>query len=289
MGGGGGGKSTTTQGIDPVLQPFVKYGLGESRRLYQSDTPQFFPGQTFVGPSEATTSAIQAATNRALQGSPLTGAAQQQQLGTIGGQYLGANPFLEAALRPGAQASTQQFYDAMRGLGSQASAAGRYGSGAMGQQEGRAEMALANALTNQAGKLAFENYAAERGRQEAAAAAAPQMAMADYADINQLLKAGTLGESYQQKALEDEMSRFEFEQNKPYAKLSTFLSSVYYSTDFWRQDCLYCYVQGLWLRFVPSKDLARTFQEYASSIPSRLSRHLPACCRVCLQRRTDSW
>jgi hypothetical protein len=227
MGGGGGGKSTTTQGIDPVLQPFVKYGLGESRRLYQSDTPQFFPGQTFVGPSEATTSAIQAATNRALQGSPLTGAAQQQQLGTIGGQYLGANPFLEAALRPGAQASTQQFYDAMRGLGSQASAAGRYGSGAMGQQEGRAEMALANALTNQAGKLAFENYAAERGRQEAAAAAAPQMAMADYADINQLLKAGTLGESYQQKALEDEMSRFEFEQNKPYAKLSTFLSSVY--------------------------------------------------------------
>ena len=172
-------------------------------------------------------SAIQAATTRALQGSPLTGAAQQQQLGTISGQYLGANPFLEAALRPAAQASTQQFYDAMRGLGSQASMAGRYGSGAMGQQEGRAEMALANALTNQAGRLAFENYATERGRQEAAAVGAPQMAMADYQDINQLLKAGTLGESYQQKALEDQMARFEFEQNKPYAKLSTFLSSVY--------------------------------------------------------------
>ena len=53
------------------------------------------------------------------------------------------------------------------------------------------------------------------------------MAAADYMDINQLLKAGQLGESYQQRALEDEMARFEFEQNKPYAKLSTFLSSVY--------------------------------------------------------------
>jgi hypothetical protein len=97
----------------------------------------------------------------------------------------------------------------------------------MGQQEGRAEQALATALAENAGKLSFENYAAERARQEAAATQAPTMAMADYADINQLLKAGTLGESYQQRALQDEMARFEFEQNKPYAKLSTFLSSVY--------------------------------------------------------------
>lgn len=225
--GGGGGKSTTTQGIDKALRPFVTYGLNEAQRLYQSETPSFFPGQTFIGPSEATTQAMQAATQRAQAGSPLLRSAQSQQQAVIGGEYLNPNPYFEGALRPAAQAATQKFNEAMRGIGSDASRAGRYGSGAMGQQEGRAEMALANALTNKAGELAFENYAAERARQEAAATRAPEFAMADYADINQLLKAGTLGEQYEQRALQDEMARFEFEQNKPYAKLSTFLSSVY--------------------------------------------------------------
>lgn len=227
MGGGGGQSSTTRQQIDPFLRPFVKYGLNEAQRLYQSETPSFFPGQTFVGPSEATTGAIQSATNRALQGSPLLGAAQQQQQGVIGGQMLGTNPYFQAALQPAAQVATQQYYDAMTGLGSRASQAGRYGSEAMARQEDRAATALANALSGKAGQLAYENYATERALQEAAATRAPQMAAADYMDINQLLKAGQLGESYQQRALEDEMARFEFEQNKPYAKLSTFLSSVY--------------------------------------------------------------
>lgn len=228
MGGGGGGsKSTTQQSIDPFLKPYIGYGLTEAQKLYRSQTPQFFPGQTYVGPSGATTSAIQAATNRALSGNPLLDAAQQQQMGTVGGEYLGANPYLMAALQPGAQAATSEFYDAMRGIGSKASLAGRYGSDAMGQQEGRAETALANALTNQAGKLAYQNYADERTRQEQAATGAPVMAASDYFDINQLLKAGTLGESYQQKALDDAMARWEFQQNKPYAKLSTYLSSVY--------------------------------------------------------------
>lgn len=231
MGGGGGGskqQSTTTQGIDPILRPYITYGLGEAQKLYQSQTPQFFPGQTFIGPSESTTAAIQAATQRAQAGSPLLRQAQEQQQRVLGGEFLSAgNPYLQQALAQSSRVAGQQFYDTMRGLGSQASMAGRYGSGALGQQEGRAEQALATALAESAGKLSFENYAAERARQEAAATQAPTMAQADYFDINQLLKAGGLGEEYQRKALEDEMARFEFEQNKPYAKLSTFLSSVY--------------------------------------------------------------
>lgn len=226
--GGGGGKSTTTQGIDKALRPYVTYGLKEAQRLYESQTPSFFPGQTFIGPSEATTQAMQAASQRAQAGSPLLRQAQEQQQRVLGGEFLSAgNPYLQQALGQSSRVAGQEFYDTMRGLGSQASRAGRYGSGAMGQQEGRAEQALATALAESAGKLSFENYAQERARQEAAATQAPTMAMADYADINQLLKAGTLGEQYQQRALQDEMARFEFEQNKPYAKLSTFLSSVY--------------------------------------------------------------
>jgi hypothetical protein len=226
--GGGGGKSTTTQGIDKALRPFVTYGLNEAQRLYQSETPSFFPGQTFIGPSEATTQAMQAATQRAQAGSPLLRQAQEQQQRVLSGEFLSAgNPYFEQALAQSGRLAGQQFYDTMQGLGSQASSAGRYGSNAMARQEDRASQALATALSETAGNLAFQNYGQERARQEAAAAAAPGMAQADYFDINQLLKAGSLGEQYQQRALQDEMARFEFEQNKPYAKLSTFLSSVY--------------------------------------------------------------
>jgi hypothetical protein len=75
--------------------------------------------------------------------------------------------------------------------------------------------------------LAYQNYNQERARQEAAAGAAPQLAAADYYDINQLLKSGQSMEGYQQKALDADINKFNFEQNLPYSKLSTYLGSVY--------------------------------------------------------------
>ena len=88
-GGGGGSSQTTQQQLDPTVRPFVEYGLQEAKGLYQSDTPQYYPYQTYVDPSQQTQSALQAAQTRALAGSPLVPAAQQQQLATIQGQNLG--------------------------------------------------------------------------------------------------------------------------------------------------------------------------------------------------------
>ena len=52
MGGGGGSpqNSTTTTSIDPAIKPYVTYGLEEAKRLYETGSPQFFPGQTYVSP-----------------------------------------------------------------------------------------------------------------------------------------------------------------------------------------------------------------------------------------------
>jgi hypothetical protein len=72
MGGGGGSQpTTTTTSIDPAIKPYVTYGLEEGKRLYESGTPTFFPGQTYVSPSQATQSALQMAQERAMAGSPL--------------------------------------------------------------------------------------------------------------------------------------------------------------------------------------------------------------------------
>jgi hypothetical protein len=328
-GGGGGSKSTTQQGIDPLLKPFVSYGLTEAQKLYQTDTPEFYGGQTFVSPSQQTQQALMAAQNRAMSGNPLLPAAQQNlmnlqtasnvanpmfsnifgnaqtspqlsqdiysnlasgQMGNMAtplnqfsasGGYLGSNPFFTQALQGAGQAATQTYNDAIAQAQSGASQAGRFGSNVSADIQNRAANTLANTLANKAGELSFNQYGMERGLQEAAmgrlagtsaqdianqltgaqqlsavgqqtlanqmaaaqglagtsaadlnrqlqaAGAAPSLAEADYGDINKLLQVGQAQEEYGRTALDADIERFNFEQNKPYAKLQTFLSGVY--------------------------------------------------------------
>ena len=226
-GGDGGGSSQTTQDIPEWLKPYITYGLEEAQALYKGAGPEYYPGQTFVSPSAQTTQALGLTEQRALAGSPLQRAALQQQAGTVGGQYLGVNPYLSQALKAGQQEATQAYLDAIKQGRSSAVMAGRMGSGAQQDVEQRQEQALATALSQQAGQLAYQNYAAERARQEAAAAGAPAMAASEYADINQLLQAGKVGEAYKQAELEADVARFTFGQQKPYEKLSSYLGAVY--------------------------------------------------------------
>lgn len=221
MGGGGGQQeSKTTTSIDPAIKPYVTYGLEEAKRLYESPNPSFFPGQTYVSPSEQTQQALQMAQERAMAGSPLTGAAQAETLATIQGR--GVNPFLAGALEQTNRLAGEQFNRNIQNLQSSAASAGRYGSSAMGQQAGTAQDIFARALAEQGGQLAYNSAEAERARQMAAVGAAPQMAQADYADIQRLLTVGGAREAQSAAQLQDAMNRFNFEQNLPQMKLSQY-------------------------------------------------------------------
>jgi hypothetical protein len=226
-GGSGGGTSKTTNELDPAVRPFVEYGLGEAKGLYQTDTPQYYGGQTYVGPSTQTQTALQAAQNRALGGNPLLPAAQQQQQDVIGGQYLQNNPYFNQALAGAAEGATQNYNDAIAQAQSSLSRAGRYGSNVGADIQNRAASTLANTLANKYGELAYQNYGAERARQDAAAMGAPSLAQADYSDIQQLMNVGKTAEDYQKTALQADIDRFNFEQNKPYQKLSAYLGAAY--------------------------------------------------------------
>jgi hypothetical protein len=226
-GSGGGGTSKTTNELDPTVRPFVEYGLNEAKGLYQTDTPQYYGGQTYIGPSAQTQAALQAAQNRAMAGNPLLSQAQQQQSNVIGGQYLQNNPYFNQALAGAAQGATQNYNDAIMAAQSGASRAGRYGSGVSADIQNRAANTLSNTLANKYGELAYTNYATERGRQDAASMGAPTLAAADYADIQQLMNVGKTTEDYQKTALQADIDRFNFEQNKPYQKLSAYLGAAY--------------------------------------------------------------
>ncbi len=263
---GGSTNTVTRTELDPSMQPYVQYGLSEAQRLYATGGPQAYTGQTYVGPSQQTQAAMSAMQTRAMQGNPLVPLAQQQLAGQIGGAqatalqgqfnpllqstitggYLNPNPYLTQALQPGFNQATQSYQDAINQMRSKASASGRYGMNeALMSQEARAQGALANALTSQAGQLAYQNYADERARQQsalglsanlyeqekarqqAAIGAAPGLAAQDYTDIAQLAQVGQTAEQYQQAALADAIQKFNYQQQQPYANLQSFLSSAY--------------------------------------------------------------
>jgi len=295
-GGGGGGSSqtqTTTQNIDPAILPYITYGLGQAKNLYQKQSPSYYPRATYVPASATTKTALSLASDRARTGSPLVPEAQstisdlQSSVNpalsnfsslrggipsgalagteaTARGDYLSAgNPYFSSMMASAAKPAVDQFNSAIRNIGSRTAASGRYGSGAMGEMESQASENLANALTDKAAQLAYSNYGNERGMQEQAVARlgditnqtfnqrlaaaqglgslseqqaarqmnaaqlAPEMAMADYSDINQLARIGQTQEEYAKDKLNADIARFEFNQNKPYSKLTSYLSAAY--------------------------------------------------------------
>lgn len=219
--------TTTTTQIDPAIQPYLSYGLQQAQQQYQAGGPQYYTGQTYVSPSEATQTGLQALMARASAGSPLVGVAQNQLQGTIQGNYLGGNPFFQGAFAPAAQAATQQFQSTLGDINSKASLAGRYGSGAMGNLQDRATGQFAQSLANTAGQLAYQNYADERARQQAATLAAPAMSQADYQDIQNMLQAGQIQEGYTGQQQQADIAKFNFLQNAPQQNLANYLNAVY--------------------------------------------------------------
>jgi len=226
---GGSPKPTTTtssSGIDPSVLPYVTYGLEQAKGLYSKPGPAYFPGQTYVGPSGQTTSALGSAEAIARGANPLVSGALQQQQNVIGGQYLQNNPYFNQALAGAAQGATQNYNDAIKAAQSGASMAGRYGSGASADIQNRAAGTLANTLANKYGELAYQNYANERGVQNQAAQNAPTLSQARYQDTSQLLNLGQINEGYQEKALQSDIDRYNYEQNLPYQQLANYSSIV---------------------------------------------------------------
>ena len=219
--------TTTTSQIDPTIQPYLGYGLQQAQQLYQGGGPQYYGGPTFVAPSTTTQTGLQALEARASLGNPLLQSAQNQLQNTVSGGFLGGNPFFQGAFAPAAKAAEMQYKQTLGDIGSKASMAGRYGSGAMGSLQDRATGQFGQTLANTAGQLAYQNYEAERQRQQAATMAAPQMAGADYQDIQAMLQAGQAREGYTGAQQQADIQKFNFLQNQPQQNLQNYLSLVY--------------------------------------------------------------
>lgn len=221
-GGSGGGNTTTVQKSDPWAgqQPFLTGGtsngqtvpgvMPEAAKLYQNNPLQFFQGQTFADLAPETQASLGMQTQRALQGSPLVGAAQADLTKTLNGDYLNpeTNPYLMAA-------SDQIMAKTLPAINARFASSGRANSGlgARAASEG-----VASAMS----QAALQNYQAERTNQQRAALMAPQLAQQDYFDAAKLAEVGGVREDFTQQGINEAMQRQQFQNMEPYQRLGLY-------------------------------------------------------------------
>jgi hypothetical protein len=236
---GGGAEGSN---IDPTLRPYLGMGLQRAEQLFFGQQPQLFPGQMYVSPSQQTLDALAAQEQLARAGSPQLAAAQEaygRALGqtgfTAGGGFLGANPFLQGAIASATRPVMQQFQEqTLPGIQSAFSQAGRYGSGAQARAIGQAQEAASRAIGDISASMMAQDYARERGLQQQAIgqqAALGQIAPSFYSQqflpSEQLAQIGASREAIAAKPLQEEISRFQYQQQLPYSQLQSYLSAVY--------------------------------------------------------------
>jgi hypothetical protein len=179
-GGKGGGGSTTTsvQKADPWsgVQPYITDYLSRAQNV--SNTPfQFNSGTQIAGFSPEQEQAMAMTTARAMSGSAVGNAAQQNATDTLNGDYLSpdSNPYLKGQ------------WDQMAGdITSRVNS--QFGGNNFGSSANQ-EMLTRN-LTAGANDLYGNNYQQERQRQMTAQGMAPSLANMDYQDTQALAGVG---------------------------------------------------------------------------------------------------
>lgn len=105
-------ENTQTQDPWAPAQPFILDTMQNAKNLFNSDAgTQYFPGSTSTPMSWDTSYALDAMRNRAIGGSPLNNAAQDQMLNTINGDYFNpSNQHYQSAMTGGLDNNSGSLY-----------------------------------------------------------------------------------------------------------------------------------------------------------------------------------
>lgn len=211
MGKGSAPKSTSTTST-PYLKGQVTEAAGYAKDLYNAGQPAYFSGSTIASPSANTLAAQQMIAQRAMAGSPLTTAAQNNLAATASGNYLTNNPYLDQIIAKNQADITQNFTNKiLPQLNSNFAQSGRYGSGIQAQTVSDAVRQASEAVANSGAAMRYQNYDAERARQMQAAGMAPQMQQLGYMDANALAGVGASQDALAQARLQEQIDRYNYD------------------------------------------------------------------------------
>lgn len=229
--------------IDPVIAPYLSEALGRARSLFLTGAqPELYPGQMFVGPSDQTLSALSGMETIAGAAQPFYEQAATGVMSgltglerTASGSFLGGSPYRDEMIAAATRPLTQQFTEeVMPGIQSTFSRAGRLGSGAQGAVTGRATEGFTRALGDVTSRIAAEDYARERGFQEAAtrdvligAGRLGDITSSFLTPSSVLADVGARREAISGQPLAESIRRFDYTQNLPQDQFARYMASIY--------------------------------------------------------------
>lgn len=224
------GQQTIQQKSEPWegQKPYLNQGMIQAEQL-RSTPRNYYSGSTVVPFSNQTESAMQGVEDRARSGSELYRIGRSGMEATARGDFLNpeSNPYLRKTYDAAARPMAETFRDAtMPGISSGAIQAGRYGSGLMVDQQGKAMEGLSRGLGDLSATLYGQNYAQERDRMTQAQGMAPQYAQSDYDDLARLASVGGQREAKAGENLQDSINRFNFNEQEPWSRNADYMAMI---------------------------------------------------------------
>ena len=225
--GGGGQSQSSSNEIDPMLKPYISYGLDEAKTLYQDGAPSYYGGNTYLDPNSQQQQAINMMTANAGVNNQMLQNSTDLNNSMIQGDYLQNNPNFDAVMNTAGRKATDIYNNAMQGTNSQASLSGRYGSDAHARMASNNSSNLAQSLADTAGSMAYNNYANERGNQINAMNNAGAIANNQNVGANNLMQAGGYQAQFDQAKLDADIARHDYGQNAQQMHLNNYLTAAY--------------------------------------------------------------
>lgn len=192
-------------------QPYLTYGFDQAQNNYQSNTPQYAPFQTWTDFSDQSLQGLGMMQNTA-ENSQLGFNAAQEANNTLTGGYLNNNPYID-------EIAGQVSGDVSNSVNSAFAGGGRYGSNAHADT-------LANAVADSTSNLRYQNYGDERQNMQRGLALAGTVDQAQYNNANQMMNVGNTLENKEGQALQDDVNRWNFDQNQPDQQLANYMQSI---------------------------------------------------------------
>lgn len=196
--------------VTPYAQDYLARSQEVANRGYQQS-----PG-TYTGPNDTLQAGWQAGVNRAMQGSQVMGAANQQLQNIIGGGFMNANPYLDQSIA-NAQGDLAKGWNqvAKPAWDKAMSSSGSFGNTGVMQSMGFDQEKLAQQMGRVASDMRDNAYNTERNFMQQALGMAPAFANQDYVDLQQLLGIGSQMQGFQQAAQNQNQNWWQEAQDYP--------------------------------------------------------------------------
>lgn len=228
---GGGGQNTTTQKADPWSgqQPFLLDIFKQAQDRFNAPGPSYFPGSTVAGFTGDTVQA-QSMARTAAGGQNQAAAMGMQNLSNLGAAIdPNSNPFFQNAVQGAIRPVMQQFTDQggpLAAIRSGMGASGQYGSSRQGIAEGIATARLGQSVMDTTAQMGSAAYGQGLDAAARAAALTPGIQAAQATGATTLDAVGQQNQGMNQAFLNDSISRWNWDQQLPDAKLAQYQNLI---------------------------------------------------------------